>query len=617
MPNDSPLDDDLYLGGDNVASERVRHVEFAPSMFTLLAPPASGFLTWGHGFTVRFRVVAKRDEVVASLSRIGWTPSGSPSWTTIRTTPSNYQRMNGSASLSHTAPGTGRKKYRKRNRDLYEMNKRVKVRLYDVGIDLTPHELFIELSGVQWRDVDRFLMHVLDLPAGSYEIVHLLNAERYIVLSAADAERVAESYGTAPRSGGGAYVRKAFLVKDVGISVPIRRRAKTEALLTLYRITLGSTYVFKMEARLRGRRRDRQQFGLHDVGVLDDILLEHVERLQLVPLAKPARWEPRDRRSLADSGPLDATIRRLPEKATRGRAMIARLVRELANCHTLEPDGQHGTRGEVAADRSVPPRIMSSSSSLSQSPSFRVIHESHPMEPRWFVPDDEPRSLEQLLARPQEAPTSPEDAIARELNLLPGALVEIVLSPDENPTSYVEAIINSRKGRRVGVSLLGTHTWGALERGPLQDHALNEDADDVVLIVDPSAIGGTDAVCSWDDEAIEMRPGPLADRHDLAAAESTALAAMLWNSLRACRAACESENALIVVVTIDHRPPSRYGTQRRSWFFTDARVRSLIGDAGRYLCHVRYRVGHGGRRVVTIKDEAEGLPGRILWPSST
>ncbi len=142
-----------------------------------------------------------------------------------------------------------------------------------------------------------------------FSVEHYLIAERYIVLTPSDAEHLASQLGSEACAGRGAYVRKSFLLRDHEVPIPIRRRARTKGRLSVYRIQRGATWVYKMELRLRGRRRDRQQFEEADIAKLDTILLEQVIRYGLTPIQKPSRWEPRDRSSQLEMGPYDPCVR--------------------------------------------------------------------------------------------------------------------------------------------------------------------------------------------------------------------------------------------------------------------------------------------------------------------
>ncbi len=73
----------------------------------------------------------------------------------------------------------------------------------------------------------------------------------------------------------------------------------------------------------------------------------------------------------------------------------------------------------------------------------------------------------------------------------------------------------------------------------------------------------------------------------------------------------------ILTVTTDMRPKHGRGELLPTHRYRDGRVRSHVGDAGRYYAHLRYFIDSDARgrplRVFLGKDEGEGLPGRIVW----
>jgi len=109
----------------------------------------------------------------------------------------------------------------------------------------------------------------------------------------------------------------------------------------------------------------------------------------------------------------------------------------------------------------------------------------------------------------------------------------------------------------------------------------------------------------------------------------------------------EQTGLKVIVVTCDGRPDHGRGSLLRTHFFKDGRVRSLVGDAGRYNSHIRYlvervvvAVGSSKERmenvqedgemitriyeprveyeamvgnVIVVKDEAEGQTGRLIY----
>ena len=98
------------------------------------------------------------------------------------------------------------------------------------------------------------------------------------------------------------------------------------------------------------------------------------------------------------------------------------------------------------------------------------------------------------------------------------------------------------------------------------------------------------------------------------------LGQVLWEALEVLREVCEESGRTVILVSSDSRPETAMGAMRPSHRYKDSRVRSLLGDASRRWCHQRYRVemygeDHPGmvRQIVTIKDEADGLVGRLNW----
>lgn len=216
-------------------------------------------------------------------------------------------------------------------------------------------------------------------------------------------------------------------------------------------------------------------------------------------------------------------------------------------------------------------------------------------------------------------PRTVEDALVDELRRVRFGLVEVILPYTIDPTPFIEALVAGRPGRRVGVGVLGLESWGEVQR-LAGDHPVDEMTDDaVILVLDPTILALSDANGGWDSDRLEPVPGPLAWlQHDPWKAEATAVAAMLSAVFKAQREACERDEGLVVVFTVDHRPPAGRGAFRESFRFTDVALRSLAGDAGRYYAHQRYRVGYDRRGpvLVVIKDEAEAARGRFIWSRS-
>lgn len=598
MPFNTP-DDECHLGADDDDGP----VRQDPAAWTYSDGPVPGVVIYGHGYAVRVRLPGVVADLIEPLGRISWRREGHPHW---RMMAGGRQVLRGSAWLTHRAPGSRRRGKAHPRSPLVALNEQHKMKLYSVGIDIREGAVFVEVQGVRQTDIRRLLGEVLGL-ANEWAVEHYTTAERYVVLSPADAARLARALGYPSTEGKGAFARKNYTIKAHEIPVSVRRRTPSKALLSCYRITHGATSVFKLEVRLRGRRRDRRQFTGDDVRKLDDILLDLVQRYGLNPVLKPARWEPRMFNSRVESAGFDDSIKPLPQKAWRGRAMEAREVRRLRERHIPSPVGSVEDAGESA---STPPSAPTLRSPLQAQGQWRPVTSSdNPMGVRWFLPG----GLES--DGPQEGllpPASPEEALGRAVGGQKGVLIEVVLPEDRDPTAFIDQIIRHRPGRKVGVIVIGTQSWGQVELRLLRDHRLDENAEDIIIIVDTTAM-------SFFTTSLEATVN---EHPDLGQAETTAMAANTWDLLKTLRTTVEQTDAIVTVFSVDHRPDSGKGKLRPSNFWTDARVRSFLGDAGRYWCHMRLRVEHemheARRRlswtttkVVALKDETEGIVGRL------
>lgn len=599
MPSSTP-DDERYLGAEQDDGP-VRH---DPAAWTYSDGPVRGVVIYGHGYAVRVRLLGVVGELLERLGRLSWRREGHPQW---RTMAGGRQVLRGSAWLTHRAPGSRRRGKARTKSPLVTLNEAYKMRLYSLGLDIRDEGVFIEVQGVRQDDTRRLLGEVLGLGTNEWTVEHFTTAERYIVLLPSDAVRLARALGYSSSQGKGAFARKSYAIKCHEIPVNVRRRTPSKAVLSCYRVTHGATSAFKLEVRLRGRRRDRRQFTGDDVRKLDDILLDLVREHGLVPVLKPARWEPRMFNTRVESAGFDETIRPLPQKSWRGKAMDARDIRRLRERHIPSPVGSVEDAGESAST----PRSTPTLRSPLQAPGHwrPVTSSDNPMDVRWFLPAD----LESNGAQDELLPpTSPEEAVGRAVGAQKGAIIEVVLPEDRDPSPFIDQILRHRPGRKVGVIVVGTQSWGQVERRLLRDHWLDETAEDIIIIVDPTAMSFfTTSLAST-----------VSEHADLAQAETTAMAANTWDLLKTLRTTVEQTEAIVTVLSVDHRPDSGKGKLRPSNFWTDARVRSFLGDAGRYWCHMRLRVEHEMHetrrrpswtttKVVALKDETEGIVGRL------
>lgn len=200
---------------------------------------------------------------------------------------------------------------------------------------------------------------------------------------------------------------------------------------------------------------------------------------------------------------------------------------------------------------------------------------------------------------------------------LPGALVEVALPDDVDPGPFIEAFIQHRVSRQVGVGLVGSISWYLVQQVLVPNNPITDETQDLVLVIDPMAMS------NWPESLDAILKPEASPNWDIGIGESRAMAANLWELLKYYRQCVEVTGDLVVLFTVDHRPDSGRGEMRPSNFWTDARVRTFIGDAGRYWCHQRYLVEYTQTftlrdsiqrlsQITLFKDEAEGLVGRQL-----
>lgn len=359
--------------------------------------------------------------------------------------------------------------------------------------------------------------------------------------------------------------------------------------------------------------------------MLVDLVREH----RLNPVAKPHRWEPRDRNAAVERGPFDPILRLIGQKAHTGYALDDDVLRTVGECHTpglVETVFSSGT-----PDAYPPPaRIRTERASETPDPrvpeTFERVTHGTPFEPAVYARSSVTRT------EGSSKPSNADEAVAHEVAVLPGCLTEVVLDAEQDPSQLIRSLA---KYQPVSVAVICSvdaaglpDTWrSTLDLA--EQHPLREDDHDslLVVVIDVSAaLDIDDAVSIFDHETIDLRPGPLRRRFgsngaDPMAVRGRALAAHLWPLLRDLRESCEQHDQKVLLVTVDDRPHHALGPLQKSHRFRDARFRSHIGQAGTFWPHVRYRIGRdrtrrGQRTVTVIKDQVEGCTGRMLWPLS-
>ena len=614
------------------------------------APPA-GVVIYPHGFSVRVRLLTDKPAACAALDALGWKPGGGAGWKTyVPKSGRPRSILGGSAWLTHTAP-------RNLRLPLARLNRRHKTVLYALAVDELPEHLEMDLVGVRSGDIARLFEEVLGLGPTDYAAVHYRQAERYVVLDPPDAHRLAQALQGRDHFGGGRLGRKRFLLQDrtLDIAIPIRKRAHAHPVLSLYRIEPGATAPFKLEVRLRGNRADRGEFHERDIAALDAVLLDLVDRFDLSPVLKPARWQPRATRSPLERGDRDPMLSRLPLAAYRGRKPKRGQLEALQKRHTPTwlkliatsrdddafPPSTRVRRDiptsfmeelqEVSSTMDLPPSSSSSINDCSTSDIPQTIRTTTSSTAWIPIEGSVPgvvlyrRTGDSTLLAPYRRPSfdSAEDALVHEILSLKGYLTEIVLDAERSPLSFVEALIASAS-EPVGVAALAlvdadgvADTWQPLM--PLIDsHPLDDDCAWIVLVFDASISAEVeDPDYVFDEEAMTWTPRP----HVLPSARfdgdglhrlAPPLGASFWEMLAGLREVCEKGGPGVVLVTTDFRSPTAFGEMKKTHHFTDARVRSMLGDAARYHAHQRYRLEPDGT-LVTLRDDAEGKTGRVLF----
>jgi hypothetical protein len=466
----------------------------------------------------------------------------------------------------------------------------------------------------------------------------------------------------------------------VEVPITIHKRARATAQFVVYRVDRGATAAFKMELRLRGQRRDRKVFHQADVEKLDAVLLDLIDKYQLKTIPKPVRWEPRSFGTSLERGAFDPNVQKLPQKAWRGNQIPKRIKRIVELCHTpnlVQWVSCARDPGAFPPSTRIRTEVGTSSSSSSRSSRRRRGRKSE-----WECVEGQGFEVTQYVLkvsaqRTQGSPTpstpaprDPWERIVHDIHQSRVYFHEVILDVEQSPRGLLDAVVGGKLGK-VGVTGLCAVDAGgffdmyqsAVEK--LKSHPFEDDIETLVVVVDASAtlavakaaVGDFEPQFNADGVIVNFddmfQPGPLmppeyvVPRMDAFPALFKAMGAWLDDLFAHLRQLGEQTGLKVIAVTCDGRPDHGRRSLLRTHFFRDGRVRSSVGDAGRYHSHVRYivervvvatgsskertettqdsgqtitqvydaRVEHEAivGNIIVVKDEAEGQSGRLLY----
>lgn len=538
-----------------------------------------------HGYALRVHILGgDREAALTALRRIEWDPD-STDWLYAKLKYCKRWTVRGSTFITHRKP-------RNQRLPMAQFNTMWKTHLYSLVVEDDGRKVALTFHGVRRQDVETVLQDEMGLGGGDYHVEHYTALERYFVLAPHEALLLGAALGGVASNGSGRAARKQFLLRDLPVPLVIGARARRTARLTIYRLRGGATAQYKVELRLKGRSRDRTQFSEQDVQKLDAVLAQLINEHGLKPVAKPARWEPLSPSPWRRDGRLAV----IGQSAYRGKGVHADRVRTAEARHTPSlrfltgiPDG---SLTSVRSDH-----IRKSDREEEGAGS----HSCRPVGPQW-------RSL------------------AHDISRYDGYLSEVMLDPHQDPAPFVDALIE-RDGQSVGVGVItycsgdDYDVWGSVARRAMTRPAMI-DTKVLVVVIDFSVVLAIEAAIyvPVGNSVTNVTHGPLYPpywKEEWGPPWEKGVAALMAPLFAELRAAAEITGIRVVTISTDLRPLHGRGELLRAHRYRDGRVRSHVGDAGRYAAHLRYIVDsdHKGTpmRISMAKDEGEGLPGRMIW----
>lgn len=635
----------VTTGHQNIDPGTVGHpLSLLPAGDLSTCAGVDAFPTYMHGYSVRVMLTLPKADVLLALAKVGFPGTNPKNWAgkVIRT-------MRGTAWLTGRAP-------RNPNLPLSKFNKAHGTNLYGVAVQELPNGYALDLSGVRINDIDKVCQTVMEMAPDAYKVAYYRKAEAYVVLAPQEAYQLADALlgVTDGTQGHGRLARKFNLIANHPIPLTVAKRTNVTATLHMYRVSRGATSAFKCEIRLEGKRRDRGTFSQADADRLPQALIDLCRTHGLHPLTKPSRWEPKQADDPFASVPYDQNMQKLPQAAWRGQPVDNSII---ANCHT--PKGLKLTDSATLGGSYPPGTRIRNEDALS---SLSLKEEGTPTTTPSLYDSSTPTLN-------QGATTSPKvtcwTELAGELLSLKGSLSEVILDGEQDPKDILEALIQGDPDIAISILHAAHDPSWYTARELAEEHPGSDQSKTWDIVVDPSVIGAVqdnahvydpetraflDGEVEWvDPETGEILPvgspsfislpGPCC-RHpqELVSgswrSETRAGAATLTPVLKEWRDLCEREGINIILISVDCRPDHGRGDLQKAHFFRDSRVRSLLGDAGRFYCHQRYLVEPNGagttykadglpgcnatafvgnNTVTAIKDEAEGRTGRLVF----
>lgn len=487
--------------------------------------------------------------------------------------------MKGSGWLTARRPG--------KRTTLGKFNRTHKMALYNLAVIEREDGLFLDLQGVRRRDAETLMEGILGVERQEWSVSYFRRLERYVALSQPEAEWLAAELGGEVTTERGRRTRLVWLHKHFTREVRIRTRARGVVHGKIYRVRpeRGATAAYRLEVWLEGDKRRKTHFFEEDEAALDGVLGDLVREHGLHPIVRPHIWE-------GEGGiqpefmPQDGELRRLTMSGYRGSQPWT------WNRHPRS-EGDSVARAVLRpfeGQKQGGPRISC------------PILPSHSQEtPSTFSPGPSPSGERELASQIANDPIS--------------LLAEVVIDGQQEPTPLLRHLVDQLGGPgAVDVGYLGTpgDTWYGLQQLMAELPPVTGDEMSLVLLVEPDIIADLiEDTWSLPDGGIDHEALSRALYGTPAFEGSQTSCGLLADLLGQLRRLCETTGFKVVLVTVDDRPAHGRGPWRGSHRWSDARVRSAIGDAGRYWAHCRYRMEL--ERTVLLKDERHGRPGSITW----